>query len=218
MDRIEIIHTPPTASESFWDYSNRIYRKTGVTQCCLSLQDLYGLDVNLLLFACWHARSRGLFAPAMLNDALAFSSAWSVHVVNPLRNARRWMKTQMQNDALPLEDTAFTAKFSNLREQIKGIELQCEKFQEHTLESLATAPELSLSLEMQITSAVYNLHCLLDDGANPPHIPPPLPLRDFLAALILNALDQDPDDPVILQAVSRELTVQAHDLPADVRR
>ena len=71
---------------------------------------------------------------------------------------------------------------------------------------------------MQITSAVYNLHCLLDDGANPLHIPPPLPLRDFLAALILNALDQDPDDPVILQAVSRELTVQAHDLPADGRR
>ena len=82
-----------TMSEGFWDFSNRVYRKPDVSQCCLSLQDLYGLDVNLLLFACWHARSRGLCEPALAEKALAFSSNWANHVVKPLRGTRRWMKT-----------------------------------------------------------------------------------------------------------------------------
>lgn len=189
------LHT--TMPEGFWDFSNRVYRKPDVSRCCLSLQDLYGLDVNLLLFACWHARSRGLFEPALVEKALAFSSTWADHVVKPLRGARRWMKTQTENN--------LGEDFHRLREQIKALELQCEKFQEHTLESLVSGRELLQSVEMQIASAVYNLLYILLSAFNPQQLPRPLPLRDSLATLILSALDEDPDDDALHQAVSREL-------------
>ncbi|MDO8271891.1 MAG: TIGR02444 family protein [Gammaproteobacteria bacterium] len=207
-----------TMSEGFWDFSNRIYRKRDVSQCCLSLQNLYGLDVNLLLFACWHARSRGLFDIALVEKALTFSSAWADHVVKPLRGARRWMKAQMENSKAPHEEVlaeevlaeeVLVEDFHRLREQIKALELQCEKFQEHTLESMVSGRELLLSVEMQIAAAVYNLHCVLLSTFNSEQLPRPLPLHDFLTTLILNALDQDPDDNLLHQAISRELNAQS---------
>ncbi|MDO9318989.1 MAG: TIGR02444 family protein [Gammaproteobacteria bacterium] len=205
------LHT--AMSEGFWDFSNRVYRKRDVSLCCLSLQDLYGLDVNLLLFACWHARSHGLFEPALVEKALTFSSTWADHVVKPLRGARRWMKTQMENGKAPHEEVQtekiLAEDFHRLREQIKALELQCEKFQEHTLESLVSGRELLLSVEMQIASAVYNLHYFLLSTFNSQQRPRPLPLRDFLATLILSALDQDPDDNLLHQAISRELNAQS---------
>lgn len=203
-----------TMSEGFWDFSNRIYRKRDVSLCCLSLQDLYGLDVNLLLFACWHARSRGLFEPALVEKALTFSSTWADHVVKPLRGARRWMKTQMETSKAAHEEVlgeeVLGEDFHRLREQIKALELQSEKFQEHTLESMVNERELLLSVEMQIASAVYNLHYFLLSTFISQQRPRPLPLRDFLATLILSALDQDPDDNLLHQAISRELN--AHSL------
>ncbi|MES3006959.1 MAG: TIGR02444 family protein [Pseudomonadota bacterium] len=201
------MNMPP---ESFWHYAHRVYSKSGVSQCCLSLQDLYGLDVNLLLFACWHARTRGLFERALLEDALVLSAQWADHVVKPLRGARRWMKKQTESDAV-LDESVLTADFYRLREQIKGLELQCEQFQENSLEALTKAPLLSLSEEMQIASAAYNLHYILLSTINSQHFPRPLQLRDFLATLVLSALDQDPDDLLLHQAISQELSAQKLD-------
>ena len=189
-----------TMSEGFWDFSNRIYRSPDVRQCCLSLQDLYGLDVNLLLFACWHARSRGLFESALVARALAFSGHWADQVVKPLRSARRWMKAQTESD--------LDEEFQTLREEIKALELQCERFQENTLEAMVAAPRLQLSIEMQIASAVYNLHYILLGAFDPRALSRPLPLRNLLATLVLSALDQNPDDELLHQAVSRELLAQ----------
>ena len=48
----------------FWDFSLALYRKPGVAAACLRLQDGPGLDVNLLLYACWTAANgAGLAAP-----------------------------------------------------------------------------------------------------------------------------------------------------------
>ncbi len=192
-----------TMSEGLWDFSNRVYRKPDVSQCCLSLQDLYGLDVNLLLFACWHARSRGLFKPALVERALTFSSTWADQVVKPLRSARRWMKAQSGN--ILAED------FQRLREEIKTLELQCEKYQEHTLEALASGSRLVLSVEMQIASAVYNLHYILLGAQDKQTLARPLPLRNLLATLVLSALDQEPADALLHHAVSSELSAQSLD-------
>ncbi len=189
-----------TMSEGLWDFSNRVYRKPDVSQCCLSLQDLYGLDVNLLLFACWHARSRGLFEPALVEKALTFSSAWADQVVKPLRSARRWMKVHSGNNLV--ED------FQRLREEIKTLELQCEKYQEHTLEALVSGPRLALSVEMQIASAVYNLHYILLGPQDKQTLARPLPLRNLLATLVLGALDQETVDAQLHHAVSSELSAQ----------
>lgn len=200
-----------TMSEGFWNFSIRVYRKPDVSQCGLSLQDLYGLDVNLLLFACWHARSSGLCELALVEKALAFSSNWADHVVKPLRGARRWMKTQTQRQTQTENNLA--KDFHSLREQIKTLELQCEKFQQNTLESLVSRRGLSLSVEMQIASAAYNLHYILLSAANPQPLSLSLPLRDLLITLILSALDQDPDDDALQQVVSRELNAQSSGAP-----
>jgi hypothetical protein len=119
------------------------------------------------------------------------------------------MKSQTQTENNLAED------FHSLREQIKTLELQCEKFQQNTLESLVSRRGLSLSVEMQIASAAYNLHYILLIAANPQPQPLslPLPLRDLLATLILSALDQDPDDDALHQVVSRELNAQSPGAP-----
>ncbi len=40
-------------SSPFWDYSLGIYRKPGVADACIALQDEFGLDVNMLLACLW---------------------------------------------------------------------------------------------------------------------------------------------------------------------
>ena len=41
------------APHPFWRYSLGFYRRSGVEQACLGLQNTCGADVNLLLFCCW---------------------------------------------------------------------------------------------------------------------------------------------------------------------
>ena len=38
---------------SLWNYSLEIYRRPGVQDACLKLQDDMGADVNLLMYCCW---------------------------------------------------------------------------------------------------------------------------------------------------------------------
>jgi len=37
------------SADTFWDFSCNLYAKQGVAQSCLSLQDIYGCNVNVLL-------------------------------------------------------------------------------------------------------------------------------------------------------------------------
>ncbi len=46
-------------SESLWDFSVRTYRGEWVSAACLALQDERGVDVNMLLYCCWHGATRG---------------------------------------------------------------------------------------------------------------------------------------------------------------
>ena len=45
-------------SSPFWRFSLDFYRRPGVPEVCLQLQDAHGVDVNLLLFALWQATER----------------------------------------------------------------------------------------------------------------------------------------------------------------
>ena len=42
-------------STKFWDFSNQLYDKDGVTEICLNLQEELEVDVNLVLFCYWIA-------------------------------------------------------------------------------------------------------------------------------------------------------------------
>lgn len=78
-----------TTSLTLTDYVHRLYPQPGVEPLLLRLQDEYGLDVLLLLTACWLAH-RG--QPVEGTDwAGIFAEQHFVHqrVIHPLRAARR---------------------------------------------------------------------------------------------------------------------------------
>jgi len=114
----------------FWDFSLAVYRKPGVADACLLLQDTAGVDVNVLLFVCWLGATRD--APmdeTELRDVIARTADWRDRVVRPLRDVRRWMK----GGAEGFPDEPVEA----LRSAIKRVELESERLQQDMLYSLA---------------------------------------------------------------------------------
>ena len=119
-------------TESLWEFSTRVYRLESVAAACLALQDERGLDVNLLLFCCWHGRYHGMPDAALLREAFAFSQRWSENTTRPLRQARRWLKQIGCPDPRVPQ-----AACEHLREQVKAVELRAEKLQQEALQDLA---------------------------------------------------------------------------------
>ena len=151
--------------ESFWDFSVGAYRKPGVADACLALQERHGLDVNVLLFCCWFGRTRGVMDEPLWKRVLAFSEAWADNVVRPLRAVRTWMKhtgctqPEVSND-----------ECMRLREEVKRTELKAERLQENSLQELAedTSPR-KLDVTSQILCTTLNLkqyirHCDVELG------------------------------------------------------
>jgi uncharacterized protein (TIGR02444 family) len=119
------------AGGAFWHFSLAVYRREGVEEACLGLQDDVGLDVNLLLFCLW-AGSRGQSLEAgALAELMASTGVWQAEVVAPLRRVRRWLKTQAT-----IDDPAAEA----LRQAIKSRELEAEALEQRLLESQLCKP------------------------------------------------------------------------------
>ncbi len=142
-------------SMSFWDFSKLLYDQDHVASACLSLQDDYGLDVNLILYAYWFGEAYGEMSPSVLQEALEFSAAWNAKVVQALRGARRWMKA---NSATLPEPTG--EDFFQLRESIKERELAAERYQQNTLQLLAERAEPSPFADDSLAAAAHNLKLL----------------------------------------------------------
>ena len=143
-----------TRMESFWDFSVDAYRKPGVADACLSLQERHGLDVNVLLLCCWFGCTRGVLDEHLWERVLAFSGPWAENVVRPLRAARTWMKHT--GCALP---EISNDDCMSLREEIKRIELKAEQLQENSLQELAgdtAAKNLCLTSQIAFTSLNFN--------------------------------------------------------------
>lgn len=122
---------PETADNPFWDYSLSIYRREGVAEACLALQDRHGLDVNLLLYCLW-AGSRGHRLEAGEIGALSAAvGPWHEAVVKPLRAVRRWLKDQRSAPKIPAEA---------LRQSIKARELQAEAIEQAILHDRMAIP------------------------------------------------------------------------------
>ena len=176
--------------ESFWDYSIRVYALPRVSESCLTLQDEFGFDVNLILFSCWHGREYGALNTSLLHKCLTFSALWSTKVVQPLRSARRWMKSPIEIDADKLLTPKVQTDFQQLRAQIKKIELQSEKFQEEMLESFVTEKPRELALEQRIDASIVNLRLLAEHSS----IAMSEPLARMLVNLVLGIIPPTPID------------------------
>lgn len=123
---------PSPAAAALWAFATRVYAGPGVAAACLQLQDEAGADVCLLLGALWSAvEGPGLLQGAELDALDRAAAPWRENVVQPLRQARRWLKAE-----------GFAA--DPLREAIKAGELQAERRALATIAAwLEQAPPLS---------------------------------------------------------------------------
>lgn len=130
-----------TAGDEFWKFSLAFYRRGGVAEACLALQDRHGLDVNLVLYACWVGLSgRGRLGKRDLAEAERATAPWRRDVTEKLRTRRRMLKS------------AEAALYAEAQQQ----ELAAEEVAQHGLARLAPALEAA-SRDAMIADARANL-------------------------------------------------------------
>ena len=77
------------AAGALWDFAVRLYAEPGVSDACLALQDRFGVDVPLLLWAAW--LGDGADAAALRAGDRAVGP-WRARAVRPLRALRRHLR------------------------------------------------------------------------------------------------------------------------------
>lgn len=143
-------HPPERPSGAFWRFSLEFYRRPGVAACCLDLQDRFGRDINLLLYACWVGVSgRGRLGLADLAAAEAMVASWRRDVVEPLRRVRRLVKDEPDS--------------AELYQSLQAAELKAEHYAQDRLET--RVPPAAASGADRLGDAEANLLLYLGRGA-----------------------------------------------------
>jgi len=119
------------AGEGFWTWSLATYDQPGVAAKLLALQDKLALNVNVLLWCCWMAERFAEPPDYVLRKAIDLTRRWSNEVTEPLRSARRALKTPL----LQTEGAIAAA----LRDQVKAAEIESERIEQSMLAALAAA-------------------------------------------------------------------------------
>ena len=99
-----------------WEYSLASYREAGVAETCLALQDTFGVDVNLLLYAAWLAARNQCLSADHLLALDERVREWRETVVKPLRALRRDLRDYPQA--------------AGVRDELKALELRAEREQQ----------------------------------------------------------------------------------------
>lgn len=147
---------PPSA---FWDFSLDFYRRPEVEPACLALQDVHGLDVNLVVLAAWAAHTGRRLTPSLAGRLRALGDAYQADVMQPLRQARRALKSHAAGSALaPL--------LADRRRALLGLELDLERLEQLQLERLLYEAE-SLRASPAAQLFVANLQLLYPDRGLP---------------------------------------------------
>ncbi|MFD2181973.1 TIGR02444 family protein [Rhodoplanes azumiensis] len=120
---------PQEIGSPFWRFSLATYRKPGVAETCLALQDGHGVDVNVLLFVMWLGTQGRCLGGAAMQRVRDEAAGWARDVVVPLRAVRRRLK-----DAPPLVEAAAAQAF---RSEVKRLELEAERLEQEALFGLA---------------------------------------------------------------------------------
>ncbi len=103
----------------FPSFAEALYARPGVPAACLDLQDRRGLDVVLLLYACWlGVRSRGLTREQGAT-LIASTQSWRFEVVRPLRRLRR--RLRVGHEGIPRD------RSEPVRSLVKQAELAAER-------------------------------------------------------------------------------------------
>src|SRR5712692_5839709 len=117
--------TPTEQGSPFWRFSLRFYRRPGVADACIALQDGCVVDVNILLFFLGLALARRRVPSAAAAAVCAKVASWRDDVVVPPRTLRRRLK-----DGSSLVERGAAEVF---RTRIKAIELESERLQQESM-------------------------------------------------------------------------------------
>lgn len=152
-------------AQAFWDFSLEVYGAPGVADSCLRLQDRLGIDVNLLLFACWVGAAGGGRPKTDAWRALIRQTAgWRREVVEPLRAVRQRLKAATWPSVRP--DAA-----SSLRTAVKKLELEAERIQQMAIAGLFhIVPDPAPGRAARAADAAANVEgylCALEVAAGP---------------------------------------------------
>lgn len=129
------------------DYAGWLYGQPGLQSLLLELQDEAGLDVLLLLTACWLGQRPANADAALWRSLHASQTLWQARVIAPLRQVRR-----------ALADEPAT---SHLYEQVKACELAVEWHQLAVLEQTCQ-PVMASSAELPEKCMLTHLHFASD--------------------------------------------------------
>ena len=113
---------------ALWDWTLEAYGRPGVPQACLTLQDEFGQNTSLLLWAVW-AESTD---PAIFSRAAEIARRWEALALSPIREVRRALK--------PAFDGVADGPREDLREDVKAVELRAERVLMESLEPLGGRP------------------------------------------------------------------------------
>lgn len=138
-------------TQTLWDFAVSTYRRAGVAECCLRLQDRAGADVNMLLTAAWLAGQGKCWPHNQVRQLIARCKEWRERCVLPLRDVRRYLT------AHPLYEKA------------KALELDAEIHQLHVLQETLQSMHLENQDKPLADALSVNLHiyfeCLAQDRA-----------------------------------------------------
>jgi len=79
-------------SPTLWEYSTHYYSNPAIASCCLTLQNQYRQDVNIIFLCYWHGTYRGEISFDKMSAILSFSAEWHKIAIHPLRSARTDLK------------------------------------------------------------------------------------------------------------------------------
>jgi uncharacterized protein (TIGR02444 family) len=126
-------------TDSFKRFALELYRRAGVADACLNLQDRHDLDVNVVLFAAFIGAVRlQTLTVTDLDLAHRRVDAWHQEVVRPLRAVRQRLKT----GPVPAPNEATGA----LRRKLAQLEIEAEIIELDQLGALM--PELRSARSM----------------------------------------------------------------------
>ncbi len=116
--------------KGLWNFALAVYAAPDVADACLALQDRYGCDVSLLLFAAWlSAIHHHRLLPSETSAAASAVREWHSEIVQPLRGVRRRLKSGPA--------PAPSASSEALRSRLKSVEIEAERLELDVLERLA---------------------------------------------------------------------------------
>lgn len=104
------------AARALWDFAVRLYGEPGVSEACLVLQDRFGVDIPLMLWAAWLGEGADLPALGAGDRAVG---PWRARAVRPLRALRRHLRDSVAG----LDDEAR----EGWRGSVKRLEIEAER-------------------------------------------------------------------------------------------